>query len=181
MDRRETILDAALDTFAATGGTAIKDVRHRSGASVGSIYHHFAGKDGIAAALYVEILRSYQVGLLRALRRAEGAEEGIEALVRHHLRWVERNSDRARFLLRRAPLREVAAEELEQRNRVLISTINAWVGERPEIRPLPREIFLATVIGPAQEISKLWLAGRIPSLRRLEDELAGAAWRAVRA
>jgi hypothetical protein len=52
---------------------------------------------------------------------------------------------------------------------------------RAGIRPLPREIFLATLIGPAQEISKLWLAGRIPSLRRLEDELAGAAWRAVRA
>ena len=180
MDRREAILDAALESFAATGGTAIEDVRRRSGASVGSIYHHFGGKEGIAAALYVETLRSYQEGVTRALRRASGAEAGIEALVRHHLRWVARNPDRARFLLHAGALREAAGEELEELNRALSTAVEEWIGERAEIRPLPREVFYATVIGPAQEVSRLWLAGRIPSLRSLEDELAAAAWRAVK-
>jgi hypothetical protein len=121
------------------------------------------------------------VGLLRALRRSEEAEAGIEALVRQHLRWVERNSDRARFLLRNGALHEAAGEELEEHNRVLAATIKGWMAERPQIRPLSREVFFATVIGPAQEVSRLWLDGRIPSLRKIEDELAAAAWRAVRA
>jgi AcrR family transcriptional regulator len=181
MDRRETILDAALESFTATGETAIADVRRRSGASVGSIYHHFGGKDGIAAALYVETLRRYQDGVLRALRRADSAEDGIEALVRHHLRWVGRNPGRASFLLRGGTLREAAGEELGELNRALSAAVEEWVGQRPEIRPLPLGVFYATVIGPAQEVSRLWLAGRIPSLRGLEDELAAAAWRAVRA
>ena len=181
MDRREAILEAALESYAATGGTAIEDVRRRSGASVGSIYHHFGGKDGVAAALYVEILRGYQDGVVRALRRAGGAEEGIEALVRHHLRWVERNPDRARFLLRGGVVREAAGEELAELNRALSAAVEEWVGTRPEIRRLPLEVFYAAVIGPAQEASRLWLSGRIGSLRRLEDELAAAAWRAVRA
>ena len=64
-DRRQVILDAALEAFAERGTAAatVDDVRRRSGASVGSIYHHFGDKEGLAAALYVEGLRSYQEGL----------------------------------------------------------------------------------------------------------------------
>jgi AcrR family transcriptional regulator len=180
MTRRETIWKAALDSFAANGEIAIDDVRERSGASVGSIYHHFGGKDGIAAALYVEILRDYQASVLRALRRAAGAEEGVKALARGHLRWVERNPERARFLLQGGAARAAAGEELKELNRELSAALAEWVGSRPEIRPLPREAFYAVVIGPAQELSRHWLAGRVGSLRRLETELAEAAWRAVR-
>jgi AcrR family transcriptional regulator len=181
MSRREQILDAALDCFGETGEVAIEEVRRRSGASVGSIYHHFGGKDGIAAALYVEILRSYQAGVGRALERASSAEQGVEGLVRHHLRWVERNPERARFLLGGGALREAAGEELRDLNRDLSTALDGWVERQPQIRPLPREVFYAVVIGPAQEASRLWLAGHVGSLRKLEDELAGSAWRAVRA
>jgi AcrR family transcriptional regulator len=180
MGRRDTILDAALHSFGATGEIAIEDVKRRSGASVGSIYHHFGGKDGIAAALYVEILRGYQSGAARALRRDPDAETGVKALVRHHLRWVGRNPERARFLLQGGDVRREVSDELRELNRNLSAVVEDWVGRRPAIRPLPREVFYAAVIGPAQEVSRLWLAGRIPSLRRLEDELADAAWRAVR-
>jgi AcrR family transcriptional regulator len=180
MSRREQILDAALDSFGACGEVAIEEVRRRSGASVGSIYHHFGGVDGIAAALYVEILRGYQAGVVGALERAGGAEQGVGALVRHHLRWVERNPERAHFLLRGGALREAAGEELRALNRDLSSALDSWVGRQAQIRPLPREVFYAVVIGPAQEISRLWLSGRVGSLRKLEGELAAAAWRAVR-
>jgi AcrR family transcriptional regulator len=180
MSRREAILEAALDSFGATGEVAIEEVRRRSGASVGSIYHHFGGKDGIAAALYVEILREYQVGAVRALDEADGAEQGVKGLARHHLRWVERNPERARFLLGGGALREAAGDQLRELNRDLSAAVDGWVERQAEIRALPREVFYAVVIGPAQEASRLWLAGRVGSLRKLEDEIAEAAWRAVR-
>ncbi len=52
MDRRDQILAAALGAFAEKGFAAatIEDVRERSGASTGSIYHHFGDKEGLAAA-----------------------------------------------------------------------------------------------------------------------------------
>lgn len=181
MSRRKEILDAALDAFAKTGEVAIEEVRRRSGASVGSIYHHFGGKEGIAAALYLEVLGDYQAGAARALQGAKGGEEGVKALVGHHLRWVGRNPERARFLLRGRGAREAAGEELERLNHDFSAVIDGWVGSHPEIRPLPREVFYVVTIGPAQEASRLWLAGAIPSLRKLEDELAESAWRAVRA
>jgi AcrR family transcriptional regulator len=181
MDRRETILEAALDSFDATGTTPIDEIRRRSGASVGSIYHHFGGRDGVAASLYIEILRGYQSGVVRALGRADGAEDGVETLVRHHLRWVERNPRRARFLLQSGAARAAAGEELMALNRGLAAAVGAWVERQPAIRSLPGEVFYAAVFGPAQELSRAWLGDRIGSLRRLEGELAEAAWRAVRA
>src|SRR6266566_8365174 len=88
--RRSRILEAALACFNERGFTAttIEEICQRSGASVGSVYHHFGGKEGLAAALYVEGLRDYQRGFRDVLERNPGAGEGIESLVRHHLRWV---------------------------------------------------------------------------------------------
>jgi AcrR family transcriptional regulator len=180
MSRREAILEAALEALDATGTTAIEEIRRRSGASVGSIYHHFGGKDGISTALYVEILRGYQAGVIRALRRARDAEGGVEAVVRHHLRWVERNPERARLLLHGGAVRAAAGDELLMLNRRLSTTVEDWVEGQPEIRPLRREVFYAAVFGPAQELSRSWLGGRTASLHELEDELAEAAWRAIR-
>jgi AcrR family transcriptional regulator len=180
MTRREEILEAALESFGASGSTTIEDVRRRSGASIGSIYHHFGGKDGIAVALYVEILRGYQAGVVRALGRAADAEGGVKALVRHHLRWVERNPERARFLLQGGVAREQGDEELKAINQTMFAAVGEWVEGQPAIRPLRREIFYAVVFGPAQELSRSWLAGRTRSLRRLEGELSEAAWKAVR-
>src|SRR4051812_40505721 len=99
MSRRSEIMDAALACFGERGyeETTIEEIRARSGASVGSIYHHFGGKDRIADALYTEALRDYQSGFLDLLRH--DAERAIKGVVRHHLRWVEANPELARFLL----------------------------------------------------------------------------------
>src|SRR5688572_4327023 len=93
-ERREHILAAALEVFTEKGysATTIADVRERSAASVGSIYHHFGDKEGIAAALYVECLRDYQEAFLEAFADERSAERGVKAMVRQHLSWVEANA-----------------------------------------------------------------------------------------
>lgn len=180
MTRQEAILEAALDSLAAGGEATIEGVRKRSGASVGSIYHHFGDKDGIMAALYVNVLRRYQAGALRTLRAATDAEGGVKALVRHHLRWVERNPESARFLLHGGVAREGADEERKALNQGMFGAVGDWVEHQTAIRPMRNEVFYAAVFGPAQELCRAWLAGRIQSLRRMEGDLAEAAWRAVR-
>ena len=179
MTRRETILEAALESLEAGGEVTIEDVRRRSGASVGSIYHHFGDKDGVLGALYAQVLSGYQAGVLRTLRAARDAEGGIKALVRHHLRWVERNPERARFLLD-GEARERAGEEVEALNQSLFAAMDEWVGSREEICSMRREVFFVSVFGPAQALSRSWLAKRTGSLRAAENDLADAAWRAVR-
>lgn len=187
--RRDTILRAALECFTERGFTAttVEEIRRRSGASVGSIYHHFGGKERIAAELYVGGLRSYQEGFLRAIETTDGAEAGVRALVRHHLRWVEQNPELAQFLMNRRETELVAATEARVRelNRSFFPHVTAWV-ERwvgaGALRPLSPDLREPVLLGPCQEFSRLWLAGRTRiSLRRAERELADATWAAVRA
>jgi AcrR family transcriptional regulator len=182
-DRKQEILDAALRGFAEKGlaGTTVEEVRTRSGASVGSIYHHFGDKQGIAAALYVAILRDYQEGLLAVLERAGNARDTVEELVRHHLRWVAADRDRARFLLGARPPR--AVDEIRGLNRRAFSATARWLDEQVaagRIRPIPFDLFYAVLIGPAQEFCRHWLEGRLrTSMRTAERELAAAAWGAL--
>jgi AcrR family transcriptional regulator len=186
--RDQAILTAALEAFAERGfdGATIRDVTQRSGASVGSIYHHFGDKEGIAAALYVECLADYQRGALDALRRHPEAERGIKALVRHHLRWVERNPERARFLLERREAEVAAAAEDRVRdlNRQTFAAVGDWIRPHEDagrIRRMPRELLYAVVIGPAQEYARHWLRDRMSSpLGRAEKVLGEAAWGGVR-
>jgi AcrR family transcriptional regulator len=182
-DRKQEILDAALRGFAEKGlaGTTVEEVRERSGASVGSIYHHFGDKEGIAAALYVAALSDYQEGLLAVLAAGDEPERTVKELVRHHLRWVDADRDRARFLLSGRPPR--AAGEIAALNRRAFRATSKWLDEQVaagRIRAMPFDLFYSVLIGPAQEFCRHWLEGRVrSSLRSAERELAAAAWRSL--
>ena len=182
-DRRQEILDAALRGFAEKGlaGTTVEEVRERSGASVGSIYHHFGDKEGIAAALYVDVLAGYQRGVLAVLAKAGDPGAAVEGLVRHHLRWVARNRDGARFLLSGRPRR--AASEVSALNQTVFEAMSGWLAEEVRagrVRELPFELFFSLLIGPAQEFCRHWLDGRMStSMRTAERELAAATSRAL--
>jgi AcrR family transcriptional regulator len=186
--RRDSILEAALQCFNARGvsATTIDDVRERAGASVGSIYHHFGGKEQLAAALHVEGARSYQGGFLASLEKQRSARAGIQAIVRYHLRWVADHPDLARFMLggRDTEVAAPAAPELRELNRAFFAAIAAWVephARRGALRPFAVDLYDALVLGPAQEFARHWLAGRTTtSLREAEPALVAAAWNAVR-
>ena len=130
--RRDEIL-AARAPASPTGyaATTIEQIAARSGASNGSIYHHFGAKDGILAALYVEALASYQEELLALLRDAD-AEAGIRGAVAHHLEWVERNPDGTRLLFehRQTLERSPRAAAVAERNRAALPEVRASAGTR---------------------------------------------------
>ena len=186
--RRRQILQAALASFEELGydASTIEDVRRRSRASIGSIYHHFGGKAGIAAALYAEGLEDYQAGLLARMRRSRSARALIKAVVRHHLDWAEANPAWARYLMGMRRLEAVAAIEVRLReiNRGFVRESVALIRPRMdagEIAPLRFDILLALLFGPAQEFLRLWSAGRTDlGLRQARELLAEAAWKSVR-
>jgi AcrR family transcriptional regulator len=186
-DRRTAILDAALAEFTARGvaGASIEDIRRRSGASVGSIYHHFGDKDGIAGALYLDGLRDYQEGFLAALAGAAGARDGVQRGVLHHLGWISERRELARFLLLGRDARVVVATEhpLRELNRGFFVRVSNWTRayvERGELRALSPELLTALWIGPSQELARHWLAGRSRvSLQEAAPVLADAAWRSL--
>lgn len=188
-DRRRAILDAALRCFVERGyaATTIEDVLRGSGASVGSVYHHFGSKERIAAALYLEALRDYQAGFLAALDAAADVEQGIRGIPIYHLDWVRRHPDLARFLFAERPpeVEQAAAAELREINRLIFGRVRQWLDRHAEagvLRPVPHALFYVILLGPCQELSRHWLAQRLRvDLKLAQRELGEAAWAALRA
>ena len=187
-DRRGQILDAALACFSRQGfiSTTIDDIRSESAASTGSLYHHFEGKESIAAALYLDRLSEYEHGFLDVLSASTNARDGVRDVVQHHLRWAEAHRDDARFLLGHADLERQLARsgELPEGNRRFYETVADWSRARIDdgsIRSLPADLFYALWLGPAQELTRQWLAGRTATRPiAAADLLADAAWGALR-
>ncbi len=187
-ERRKKIIEAALACFVEIGfaGATIEDIRNRSGASTGSIYHHFSGKEMLAAAVYLEGLADYQAGLLEELGRTDGAREGVRAIVGYHLRWVRGNPDWARYLaqMRHAEFMEDTEALMAELNRPFVKQVYRWLKSHTEagtLRRLPFDLFLPLIIGPCQEYVRIWLAGKTQTdPAAAVEELSRAAWLAVR-
>jgi AcrR family transcriptional regulator len=188
-DRRRAILDAALHCFVRQGyaATTIEDILRGSGASVGSVYHHFGSKERIAAALYLEALRDYQAGFLALLDAAADAERGIRAIPVYHLDWVRKRPDLARFLFAERPpeVEQASAIELREMNRATFGRVRAWMARQAAagaMRRLPHALFYVILLGPCQELSRLWLAQRLQvDMKQAQYELGEAAWAALKA
>ena len=90
--RRASILAAALDCFTRRGfdATTIHDIRRAADCSIGSIYHHFGSKEGIAGELFVDGFRRLNDGRMRRLRQCRNAEDGVRTVVTYYAGWVTR-------------------------------------------------------------------------------------------
>ncbi len=186
--RRREILDAALACFHVLSyeKTTLADISDRANASIGSIYHLFAGKEQLFSALYLEAIGEAQAFGLRALHRAKSPEEGVRALVRSYLRWVSKNRELAGYLLtmRRAEFMSEAEPELERMNAAFRREFGRWFATRQAGRELPTiatDLLLAILVGPSEEFARRWLRGKTTtSLRDAGDTLATAAWLSLR-
>jgi AcrR family transcriptional regulator len=187
--RRRAILEAALHAFTERGyhQASIEEIRARSGASIGSIYHHFGGKEQLAAALYLNGMRDYQERFVRVLRSAGDAESTVRAIVANHLRWVADNPRLAAYLLssREAEVSQATDRELHAMNRAVIEATREWIAEEVGagvLRPMRTQLFYAVLIGPCQEFARQWVRRRDrEALEEAVEELGETAWRAVRA
>jgi AcrR family transcriptional regulator len=185
--RREEILAAALPLFLERGvaGVTLDEIREKSGASTGSIYHLFGGKQSIAAAVYVESLVMYQREFVEALWENEGAEEGIREVVRFHLTWCRAHPDLARFLftIRDPDVVAAAQEQMEPENERFLSSVQSWwrlQAHHGALRRMTPQQSYAVWIGPVMELVRNWLTrGGDPPTEEDAEALGAAAWRAV--
>ncbi|MDT3711643.1 MAG: TetR/AcrR family transcriptional regulator [Pseudomonadaceae bacterium] len=187
--RKQEILQAALACFTESGvdGTTIEMIRDRSGASIGSLYHHFGNRERIIAALYLEGIGEYAALLEAGLIDTLDAEACVKLFVTCYIDWVVANPDWARFVLHNRGRVEAGelGDQLREVNRSHGERIGAVLRRHREagaFKAIPGECFVSVVIGPAQDMARNWLAGR--SKRPLADHrdlLAQIAWDSVRA
>ena len=185
--RRREIVEAALACFGQNGleATTIEDVRSRSAASTGSIYHHFGGKEGLAAEVYRPVLGEYHRSLLALLPELHDGRALVEGVVRHFAGWVSANRDAARFLIemRFADGVRDFDEGIRQDTAGMLAAVAEELGRRVrngEIRELPRHLYAPVLIGPVMAAAARWVRdGSEIDLTADAGALAGAAWRAL--
>jgi len=184
--RREKVLAATLQLYEEGGEEAItiEALATRSATSVGSLYHHYQGKEGIVAALYQGCLEDFRQSSRQALADCRGAEAVVKGLVRHYLHWVENHPTAARLLYRERHHRSLQSEEANLRSGTqdFVREVQAAVREG-QLKALPPALYQPIVLGPAIEFCRQWLSGRSGKLSpsQAAEGLAEAAWRAVRA
>jgi AcrR family transcriptional regulator len=188
LTRRAEILEAALQCFHDLGyeKTTIADIKARAKVSTGSVYHQFSSKEQLFAELYLEAIRDTQDTSIRALKRAKSAEEGVRGLVSSYLRWVQREPEKAAFLLtmRRAEFMDEVEAKLEALNHKLRKTLTEWIDQHVRQGELPlakTDVLMALLVGPSEDFARRWLRGKTStSLQEAADLLGEAAWNALR-
>ncbi len=77
------ILTAALDLFVENGyhNVSIHEVQKQAEVSIGSIYNHFGGKEGIAKALYRHILNEIDELIDRVIDKVDSPSEQCKEII----------------------------------------------------------------------------------------------------
>jgi AcrR family transcriptional regulator len=186
--RRRQIIEAALACFSEIGyhDTTMEDIRTRSKASHGSIYHHFKSKEQLAAAVYLEGIRVYQAGMLDILAKSKSAREGIFHLIERHLVWSRDNQTWARFMsdMRHATFMTESEGAIAEANAHFGRTIWAFMSRHIEagaLRSLPLEFYISVILGPCHEYSRQRLRRfSNADFTALASQFGEAAWQALR-
>ena len=164
--RRQSILEAALACFASKGfmETTMEDIRKLSGASTGSIYHHFSNKEMLARALYLEGRNSLNATL--SALTANTLREGIEGLVHAYLSWFEQHADLGQYLLQAGESEYLSGyvKVLRQKTRTTLPTENftaqllQWLSpyiSDGSVISVPQSLYLPLILGPSREFVRI--------------------------
>ncbi|WP_051327000.1 TetR/AcrR family transcriptional regulator [Desulfatibacillum aliphaticivorans] len=187
--RKRRIILAALEIFNEKGFTdaTMQEIRQRSGASYGSVYHHFKSKELLAAAVYMEGLKDYQEGMIAFLESGPGAEEGVRGMVGRHLDWIASNPAWAKFLLnmRHADFMQDSEARIEMSNQDFIPVIGLFLDKYMAVgrlRPIPRDVGISIILGPCQEFTRLWVQGiAYTEIEQAKELIGHGAWQAMKA
>ena len=99
--QKDRMLQAALHCFATLGfdGTRIKHIAEAAGVSEGALYRHFASKEEVARALFLEHLGAYTVHIQTAIASEDSTQAKLQAIVQITLNWYREQPDAMTFVL----------------------------------------------------------------------------------
>src|SRR5687768_7757790 len=117
-DKRDGILDAALELFADRGfhGTAVPLVAEKAGVGAGTIYRHFEGKEALVNALFQREKGSLGAAILRDFPYDKPARQQFTHFWQRMTRYAAEHPVAMRFLElhHHGPYLDQRSREMEQ-------------------------------------------------------------------
>lgn len=125
---QQRILDAATDVFSARGFSAatMADIVERSGASIGSIYHHFGGKRELFLAIYDRLSADVERRLSEAAPATAdlNSQRAFAVHVRTYLNAIWENRQAAKMMASG----DVPADFEQVRRKHTLTFFDRWMG-----------------------------------------------------
>ncbi|MDZ7832482.1 MAG: TetR/AcrR family transcriptional regulator [Desulfobacterales bacterium] len=183
-DRQRRILDTALDLFTRKGyfNTSVHDIQRAADISIGSIYHHFGNKEGIARALYDDLVGQMTEAVAKIRERNKGLHQRGRVFIAYLFEMAETRPAAMNYILY-ARHREFMPGEKPICSSKPFELIQDMVGEAMtagEIKSQDPVIASAVIFGGAIRLIHLRLDGVLEKpLPDCEAEVWRCAWRSV--
>jgi AcrR family transcriptional regulator len=182
--RRDSILDAALEVFAQRGfhGSSIDEIAHAAGVSKALIYEHFPSKRDLHVSLLERHTQEIFELLAESAATSDPGEVRLRAGVDAFLAFVERRGDAFRMLFRDAVEPDVA-EVLVSVQRQAAAAVAGLIATEPRAAPASPErdrqaieMVGQQLTGAVQSLAIWW--GDHPEVPRevLVDSVMNFAW-----
>ena len=180
-ERREALLDAALDVFAARGyhGSSIDDIAQAAGVSKALIYEHFESKKELHASLLEAQSEELFVRLASAAATGDPGEVRLRAGVDAFLSFVEERREGWRVLFRDAADPDLARvlDELQAQATAAVAGLIAAEPTAPGDARDQRVAMLAQLLsGAVQALANWWYEHQDVPREELVTRVMDFAW-----
>ena len=183
-DRREAILEAALDAFAGAGyhETSLDAVADRAGISKALIYEHFASKRELHRALLERYVHELLARVIDATAAAEPGEARLRSGLEAFLEFVEERRDAWRFVFRNVSDPEIADAVNRLREEVAVTLAGLMAADAPpEWTANPElsretEMIAQELTGAVQALANWWDEHRDVPRERISQSIMDFAW-----
>lgn len=184
-DLRQHILRTALHLFTRDGyfNASVHHIQREAGVSIGSIYNHFGGKEGIARALYRDLLDRMNVLVDTAIAGRADTYSRCLSLVESLFEMTESDPEMIGFVLN-AKHQEFLPDEGPICSSEPFAKMRAVLQQgmdNGELRPMDLMIASSCAYGPALRMISLRLDGLLETgLAHYTERVWDAAWRSIR-
>ena len=178
------IMSAALALFVEHGyhRVSVHDIQQRAAVSIGSIYNHYGGKEGVARGLYRHLLGELEAVIELARRERDSPREQCEWLIHRFFRYTESHREIMAFVFATRH-REFLPEEPPICNSTPFMRLRDIVARGMalgEFRRMDPWVAAAAVFGAAVRLMQLRLDGLVGTpLPELADEVIATTWAGV--
>ena len=185
VDKREIILDTALDLFTDMGyfNTSVHDIQKQAEISIGSIYHHFKNKEAIAKALFDDLTFSMGQAMSEIMEKYSSAHDRCHAVISYIFNITEEHPQTMNYMLY-AKHKEFLPDQKPVCSSRPFEIMKQMVVEgmaEGEIRKMDPNIAATSIFGGAIRLIHLRLDGVLDCpLQECFDDTWQCAWRSVR-
>ena len=178
LERRERLLEAALQLFATQGyaNTTIEVLCSEAKVTTRHFYQAFSGREAVLLSLFNQMMDELQVGILTSMMNVgnsmqEKLQQIIHALVYHYLTDTRRAKVGVLEVVGASPV-------IERRRREVIHTISTYIQVFLDQLALQNEIpkrnyhwVAVAIVGGINELMAEWLMNPQLSLEQLTEEM----------